>query len=130
MRDLVMKALVMTGYGSLSDHIQITEVPAPVPGEKDVLIDVHAVSINPIDLKIVQGALRQIEKRHFPVVMGFDVSGTVRAIGSAVRRFRVGDSVFGRSVQKRLGTFAEQVALDEQWVAAKPASFSHIEAAS
>ena len=125
-----MKALLMTGYGSLPDHVRLTDIPAPVLREQDVLIDVHAVSINPIDVQVVQGALRWIEKRHLPIIMGFDVSGTVRATGRGVRRFHVGDSVFARSSREHLGTFAEQVALDEQWVASKPASCSHAEAAS
>ena len=119
-----MKALLMTGYGSLPDHVRLTDIPAPVLREQDVLIDVHVVSINPIDVQIVQGALRRIEKRHLPIIMGFDVSGTVRATGRGVRRFHVGDSVFARSSREHLGTFAEQVALDEQWVASKPASCS------
>jgi len=61
---------LMTGYGSLPDHVRLTDIPAPVLRQQDVLIDVHAVSINPIDVQIVQGALRRIEKRHLPIIMG------------------------------------------------------------
>lgn len=125
-----MKAFLMTGYGSIPGHIHLADAPSPVVGDQDVLIDVHAVSVNPIDVKIVQGALRLIEKRRLPFTLGGDVSGIVRAVGRNVRRFQIGDQVFARSSRERGGTFAEQVALNEQWVALKPDSWSHVEAAS
>jgi len=63
-------------------------------------------------------------------VLGFDVSGIVVGVGNRVRQFKIGDEVYGRSDRKRLGTFAEQVVLDESWVAPKPTSTTFVDAAS
>jgi alcohol dehydrogenase len=125
-----MKALLMSGYGAVANHTALGEIATPVISSTDVLIDVHAVSINPIDYKLVNGTLRAIQKLNFPVVLGFDVSGVVVAVGDRVRQFKVGDAVYGRSDRKRLGTFAEFAALEECWIAPKPTSTTFVEAAS
>jgi alcohol dehydrogenase len=125
-----MKALLMSGYGAIDRCVTLGKISTPILTATDVLIDVHAASINPIDYKLVKGALRAIQKLNFPVVLGFDVSGIVVAVGDRVRQFKIGDAVYGRSERKRLGTFAELAALDESWVAPMPTSTSFIEAAS
>lgn len=125
-----MKALLMTGYGPLADNLRIEDVPTPAVGESDVLIEVHAASINPIDFKMVQGQLSRIMKHTFPARIGFDGSGVVLARGKNAPKFAVGDEVFVRADRNRTGTFAEQVALDERWVAPKPSAMTHEEAAA
>lgn len=125
-----MKALLMTGYGPLAEKLKFADIAVPHVGPNDVLINVHAASLNPIDYKIVQGGLKRIEKRRFPSVLGFDVSGAVLATGDKVKRFKTGDAVYARAPRERIGTFAEQTAIDESYVAIKPQALSHLEAAS
>jgi len=125
-----MKAVVLTRYGKTEDVVELREISDPIVGARDVLIAVHAASVNPIDFKIQLGNLKQIRKLNFPCVMGFDVSGVVMAVGGEVRRFKVGDAVFSRVSSDRMGTFAELVASDEQFVALKPGNISHQEAAA
>lgn len=125
-----MKALLMTGYGPLADKLKLADIAVPHVGPNDVLIDVHVASLNPIDYKIVQGGLKRIEKRRFPSVLGFDVSGVVLATGDNVKRFKTGNAVYARAPRERIGTFAEQTAIDERYVAIKPQVLSHLEAAS
>jgi alcohol dehydrogenase len=125
-----MKALLISGYGPIAGNIALAEIASPTVSPTDVLVDVHAASINPIDFKIVQGALKLVQKLQFPATLGFDVSGVVIAVGNRVSQFKVGDAVYARSDRERLGAFAEQVALDESWVAHKPNTSSFIEAAT
>jgi NADPH:quinone reductase-like Zn-dependent oxidoreductase len=125
-----MKAVVATRYGSTQDVVELRDMPAPKVGPRDVLIAVHAASVNPIDFKIQRGDLKKVRKLSFPFILGFDVSGVVLEVGSSVRRFKAGDAVFSRVDSERMGTFAELVAVEEQYVAAKPANLSHEEAAA
>lgn len=125
-----MKAIVLTGYGKTEEVVELRELPDPEFGPNDVLIDVHAASVNPIDFKVQQGAMKSIRKLSFPAVMGFDVSGVVQAVGARVSKFKIGDAVFSRVASDRMGTFAERVASDEKYVAMKPANISHQEAAA
>ena len=125
-----MKAVVCTKYGETADVVEMRDIPKPSAGANEVLIEVHAASLNPVDFKIQQGALKAIRKLSFPFVMGFDVSGVVVAAGAGVRQFKVGDEVFSRVGATYMGTFAEFVKVDEKYVAAKPANISHHEAAA
>lgn len=125
-----MKAVVVTQYGRTEDVVELRDMPAPQLGARDVLIDVYAASVNPIDFKVQKGDLKAIRKLAFPYVMGFDVSGVVSAVGKDVKSFKVGDEVFSRVDSKAMGTFAEQVAVDAQYVACKPANINHREAAA
>lgn len=125
-----MKAVVCTGYGRLDDVVGLRDMPLPAVGPGDALIEVHAAGVNPIDLKIAQGALKAIRKFPLPFVMGYDLSGVVVETGSAVTRFRPGDAVFARVDSWRFGTFAEFAAVSAGLLAPKPAAASHVEAAS
>jgi alcohol dehydrogenase len=125
-----MKAVVMTGYGPVADNVQILDLPIPALLPQQVLIDVVAASINPIDLKIVQGALKRVQKQTLPARLGFDASGVVLATGQAVTRFQPGDEVYVRAPRQATGTFAEHIALEEELIAFKPRSLSHSEAAA
>ena len=102
-----MRQLQFTGYGPLREVLLFSEVDTPKAGDHDVRIRVAAASINPIDYKIVDGALRQILKLEFPSPLGFDCCGEVDAVGSAVTKFNVGDRVYTRLPRDRVGSFAE-----------------------
>lgn len=123
-----MKAAIIREYGS-PDVFRIEDVPAPKCGPRDVLIDVHASSVNPVDTKIRRGFMRAVIRYRLPWVLGLDVSGVVREVGASVTRFRPGDEVYSSPTHRRFGCYAEQVAIDEAAVAKKPANLSHEEAA-
>jgi NADPH2:quinone reductase len=93
-----------------------------------LLIEVHACALNPIDFKVRRGALSK--GRTLPIILGFDVSGVVRALGSAVTGFRVGDEVYAAPSLVRNGANAEFVCVDARTVAPKPKSLDHLHAAA
>jgi alcohol dehydrogenase len=124
-----MRALVMTRYGR-NDVVELRELAEPVPGPHDVLIDVHAAALNPIDYKIRLGQLRLIRKLRFPAVLGNELAGVVVAKGAAVTRVAVGDEVYARVDKDRLGAFAERAVVSEGCVAKKPRTLSMTEAAA
>jgi NADPH:quinone reductase-like Zn-dependent oxidoreductase len=123
-----MKAFVVTHYGS--DGLQAADVPVPAVGPRDVLVDIRAASINPLDKLIRNGDFKQLIKYKRPFVLGHDVSGVVTRVGAEVTDFAVGDEIYARPRDLRIGTFAEQVAIDVADVAHKPASLSFEEAAA
>src|SRR5450631_339070 len=125
-----MRAFVLTGYGAISDNVSLAEIPGPVAGPGEVLIEVHAASLNPIDFKLVHGALKRISNYKLPRPFGFDASGIVISAGAGANQFKPGDAVYARASRDTIGTFAEQIALAEKLVALKPTSISHVEAAS
>lgn len=124
-----MKAFVVERYGD-ADTVQAREMPDPTVGEEDVLVRIHAASVNPLDLKIRSGGLKAILPYRAPFVLGNDLAGTVAAVGSRVTRFAVGDEVYARPGQNRIGAFAELIAMHQDDVAAKPATLTMEEAAS
>jgi zinc-binding alcohol dehydrogenase family protein len=115
-------ALPITHDRSLID----TTVPRPVPGPHDLLVQVHAVSVNPVDVKLRGGAEPEDGLR----VLGFDASGTVVTVGDEVTRFAVGDDVFYAGAIDRPGSNAELQTVDERIVGRKPSSIGHAEAAA
>ena len=125
-----MRAFLLTGYGAISDNVRLAEIADPAPGPGEVLIDIHAASLNPIDFKTVRGDLKRVSKYKLPRTFGFDASGVVIAAGAGSTRFKPGDAVYVRATRDTIGTFAERIALPENIVALKPAAISHAEAAS
>lgn len=125
-----MRVHVQTGYGPTAKNIALVEQPEPKPGTTDIVVAVHAASLNPIDYKIVHGLMRRVRALKFPSPMGFDGSGVVTAVGKSAKKFKVGDAVFFRAPIDRRGSFAESLALDERHAAAKPSALSHGDAAS
>ncbi|TPX55814.1 hypothetical protein PhCBS80983_g05001 [Powellomyces hirtus] len=121
------KAAQFTGYGGV-DKIEINDATVPVLASNDVLIKVHAASLNPIDWKIAEGQLKMISKSTFPLRTGYDVSGVIEAVGTAVTTFSVGQAVYSR-VGETAGTVAEFVVTQVEKIALKPTSLSHEEAA-
>ncbi|BAT57580.1 zinc-type alcohol dehydrogenase-like protein [Variibacter gotjawalensis] len=120
----------MKRYGKASDVVRLVDRPAPTPRPNEVVCDIAAAALNPIDLRIIEGDLKRIDPYRMPHPIGFDASGTVRAVGSQVRTFRIGDEVFVRASRETIGTFAEQIALPFSFFALKPVDLSHEEAAS
>lgn len=125
-----MRAFVLDGYGAIADHVRLADLADPVPGADDVLIEIHAASLNPIDFKIAHGDLKRVSKYRLPRTFGFDASGVVLSAGASAGRFKPGDAVYLRASRDTIGTFAEQIALPEAFVAMKPATVSHAEAAA
>lgn len=123
-----MKAFFIERYGK--HHGRIGEVADPEVGAHDVLVRVHAASVNPLDSKIRTGALKLILPYGLPLILGNDLAGVVVRTGSAVQRFKAGDAVYARPPEARIGTFAELIAVDEHALALKPANLDMTEAAS
>src|SRR5436190_2578140 len=125
-----MRAFVLDGYGAIQDHVRLAELADPVAGPDDVLIEIQAASLNPIDFKIVRGDLKRVSKYRLPRPFGFDACGVVLSAGARATQFKPGDAVYVRASRDTIGTFAERIALPQQFAALKPASISHAEAAS
>src|SRR5687767_13573619 len=106
------------------------EAAEPVVGDHDVLVDVHAAGVNMLDAKIRDGEFKLLIPYKAPFVLGHDLAGVVTRVGPAVARFAVGDEVYARPRDGRVGTFAERIAVHEDDLATKPASLSMAEAAS
>src|SRR4051812_14636473 len=123
-----MKAFVVARYGK--DGVRAADVPEPAVGTTDVLVKVAAASINPLDSMVRNGEFKQLLKYKPPFVLGHDVAGVVTEIGPGVRGLAVGDHVFARPRDLRIGTFAEYIAIDQDDVALKPATLSLHEAAA
>jgi NADPH:quinone reductase-like Zn-dependent oxidoreductase len=124
-----MKAVCIYSYGGPS-VLKYEDAPRPHPIEGEVLVRVHAAGINPVDWKIREGHLKEMLHHTFPLVLGWDVSGVVEAIGSGVNRLKVGDEVFSRPDISRDGAYAEFIVIKESEVALKPRSIDHIHAAA
>ncbi|XAS73376.1 NADP-dependent oxidoreductase [Micrococcaceae bacterium Sec5.1] len=122
-----MKAFVLNKY---KEALQEVDVPEPVVGEHDVLVQVKAAGLNQLDEKIRQGEFKQILPYRLPLILGNDLAGVVVSVGAKVRSFKPGDEVFARPNQDRIGTFAERIAVAEADLAIKPASISMDEAGS
>ena len=123
-----MKAFVVTHYGP--DGLEPADVPTPTVGPHDVLVDIRAASINPLDKMVRNGEFKQLIKYQRPFVLGHDLSGVITKVGADVPGFKVGDEVYARPRDLRIGAFAEQVAIDADDIALKPASLSFEEAAA
>jgi NADPH:quinone reductase-like Zn-dependent oxidoreductase len=124
-----MKAFVVGRYGSEAGT-RMREVPEPDVGEHDVLVEVRAASVNPLDAKIRDGEFKLILPYRVPFVLGHDMAGQVVRVGSAVRSFAPGDEVYARPRKDRIGTFAELIAVHEDDLALKPATLTMVEAAA
>jgi NADPH:quinone reductase-like Zn-dependent oxidoreductase len=123
-----MKAFVVEEYGK--DGLRAADVPLPTPGDGDVLVQVHAASVNPLDTMIRNGEFKQLIKYKTPFVLGHDVAGVVTAVGKDVTDIKPGDEVFARPRDLRIGTFAEHIAIDRNDVAHKPAGLTMEQAAA
>jgi NADPH:quinone reductase-like Zn-dependent oxidoreductase len=124
-----MRAAVIDEFGS-SSNLNVRDVPKPDIGPEQILVEIHAASVNPIDWKIREGTMAMRYGEEFPMVLGLDASGVVAEVGEAVSNFSVGDAVYARSDNGPGRCYAEYVALNPATVAPKPEQLSHVEAAA
>jgi len=125
-----MKALQLMKYGEIKDSLAFNEISKPTVQVNDVLIEVKAAAINPIDKSLVLGNLQGMLPLTFPCSVAYDVSGVVVEKGNDVTRFEIGDLVYARVPQEQMGTLAEFVAVTSAAVSKKPGNISFEEAAS
>ena len=123
-----MKAFVVDRYGKGSGRLG--QMPEPALRPDDVLVEVHAAGVNPLDAKIRNGEFKLLLPYRLPVILGNEVAGVVLRVGSAVQRFKPGDEIYARPDKDRIGTFAELIAIDEADVALKPKTLGMEETAS
>jgi alcohol dehydrogenase len=124
-----MRAYVLKRYGGPEGSL-LTDVPLPAPRPRDILVEVRAAGLNPVDFKFRQGKLRAILRPKLPFVLGNELAGDVIAVGRDVKRFRVGDRVFARVAKERAGAFAEQACVDEDHAAHMPRNLDFVAAAA
>ncbi len=121
-----MKAAFIERYGGPGE-LKYGELPDPVAGPGEVVIDVHAASINAADWKVRAG---QYQQAKFPLILGRDFSGVISAVGQGVTDLKVGDAVFGVCEAGQEGAYAEKIAVKAAIVAKKPDALSHVNAAA
>ena len=124
-----MKALVFKRYGG-ADQIAFAEIPRPIPGPDEILVQVHAAGLNPIDYAIPRGTFKPILRFRLPATLGSDLAGVVVEVGSRVTRFKPGDAVFASIFDQGRGALAEFALVPESAGALKPASLDFVQAAS
>lgn len=124
-----MKAFILDRYGK-KETLRAADVSEPEVRDNEVLIQVHATAVNLLDVKLRNGEFKLILPYRTPFVLGHDVAGVVVRVGPQVRQFKVGDEVYARPDDLRIGTFAEYVAVKEASVAIKPNNITMEEAAS
>ena len=122
-----MKAVLLTKHGG-AEVLQLGEAPDPIDGPGEVVVDVHAASINAADYKVRLGGPSHNLK--FPYILGRDFSGVVSALGAGVTDFSIGDAVFGVTDQGIEGCYAEKIAIKAAIIAKKPDTLGDAEAAA
>lgn len=125
----MMKAFAIDRYGK-KETGRIVDMPIPEVGAHDVLVQIHAASINPLDSKIRNGEFKLLLPYRLPLILGNDLAGTVTKFGSLVSKFKVGDKVYARPDDDRIGTFAEYIAVKEDSLAFIPNNLTMAEAAA
>ncbi|WP_240049350.1 NADP-dependent oxidoreductase [Mucilaginibacter psychrotolerans] len=122
-------AFIVKSYGK-KEKLQLAELPEPVVKENEVLVQIHSAGVNLLDSLIRNGDFKLFLPYKPPFVNGHDVAGVVTKVGSKVSRFKIGDEVYSRVGDYRIGTFAEYIAVNEGDLALKPQNLSMDEAAS
>ena len=123
-----MKAFVVEKYGN--NGLRVAHLPEPSIGPCDVLVRVSAASINPLDKMVRNGEFKLLLKYKTPFVLGHDLAGVVTRVGAEVRDYKVGDEIYARPRDLRIGAFAEYIAIDHADIALKPKSLTMEEAAA
>ena len=124
-----MKALTFKRYGK-SPEIGLTDIPRPTPKADELLVQVHAASLNPIDNMITTGMFKPVLHFQLPATLGSDLAGIVTEVGSKVTRFKPGDAVFASIFDLGRGSLAEFAVVPESAAALKPANLDFVQAAS
>ena len=124
-----MKALTFNRYGK-HDSVTFADTPRPVPKPDEILVQVHAAGLNPIDYMVPKGTFKAILKFQLPATLGSDLAGVVVEAGSRVARFKPGDAVFASSFELGSGALAEFAVVPEHAAALKPTNLDFVQAAS
>ncbi|SFJ41169.1 NADP-dependent oxidoreductase [Bradyrhizobium sp. cf659] len=125
-----MKALILKKYGR-PDQVTFADTPRPMPRPDEILVEVHAAGLNPIDTMIPKGTFKPILKLELPATLGSDLAGVVVEVGSQVTRFKPGDAVFASIFDLGgVGALAEFARVPERAAALKPANLDYVQAAS
>ncbi len=124
-----MKAIRIHNYGG-PEVLNYEDAPRPKPQAGEVLIRVHATSVNPIDWKVREGLMKDFWPHKFPLILGWDLSGVVKELGRGVSRFKIGDEVYSLPDPTRNGAYADYIVVREPELALKPNSLHHIRAAA
>lgn len=124
-----MKAFVLERYGK-KRALRLVDVPQPQLREDEVLVEVHAASVNQLDSKIRDGEFQRILPYRLPLILGHDVAGVVVKVGARVQQFQPGDEVYARADDLRIGSFAEFIPVREASLALKPKGLTMVQAAS
>ncbi len=124
-----MKAVLIRAFGG-PEVLEYADAPEPMPGPSDVVVEVHAASVNPVDCKMRDGQVRHYGDIKLPRILGRDFSGVVAAVGAGISDLRPGEAVFGIADRLRDGTHAETHLVDAGLLAKKPRALSHISAAA
>lgn len=125
-----MKAMVMRQFGGV-EELRIENVAVPTPGEGEILLKTSYAGVNPVDWKIREGFLASALPHQFPLILGWDVAGTVLSVGEGVSQFAVGDRVYAytRKPTVQWGTYAEFVTVSESAAALTPHTLTDAQAA-
>lgn len=121
-----MQAIRVHSYGD-ADQLQLEHIQRPEPQAGEVLVQVHAAGVNPIDWKIRQGLRKDILQMQFPYIPGMEIAGVVQEVGPGVTALKVGQAVYGRSMK---GGYAEYTVAAVESLGLKPQSVSFDEAAT
>jgi NADPH:quinone reductase-like Zn-dependent oxidoreductase len=124
-----MKAVFIERFGG-PEVLTLGDLPEPAPGSGEVLVDIHAASVNPADCRVREGARQNIVAPKFPQILGRDFSGVVRSVGAGVTDLKPGDEVFAVTDNGKDGAYAEAITIAAAICAKKPAFLSHVEAAA
>jgi NADPH:quinone reductase-like Zn-dependent oxidoreductase len=124
-----MRALVFKRYGR-PDQVTFADAPRPVPKPNEILVQVHAAGLNPIDNMIPKGTFKPILRFQLPATLGSDLAGAVVEVGSRVTRFKPGDAVFASIFDLGTGALADFALVPENAAALKPANLDFVEAAT
>ncbi|MBT1701799.1 NADP-dependent oxidoreductase [Chryseosolibacter indicus] len=126
-----MKAVLAHEFGG-PEVLKVEDIDKPIPHENEILIEVHASSLNPVDAKSLEENSRYKDKIHFPVIPGMDIAGVVEMVGEGVNNIQKGDKVFGQAgvLRNGSGAFAEYAVTSEDAIALIPSNINFAEAAA
>lgn len=122
-----MAAVRIHSFGG-PEILKYEQIPVPRPGKKELLVEIHAAGVNPVDWKIRKGYRKELFK--LPLIPGWDFSGVVRAKGEGADDFKEGDEVYARPDINRNGAYAEYIVVRQSEVALKPKTLDHIHSAA
>src|SRR6266478_7165509 len=116
-----MKAIRIHRYGG-PEVLQYEDAPRPQPQAGEVLVRVHAATVNPVDRRVREGHMKDFWPHKFPLILGWDLSGVVEELGRGASRFKIGDEVYSVPDPTRNGAYADYIVVCESELALQPNS--------